>query len=173
MIGRGQVVSSSEPILFPQIKYLTNDSWEEITLLSGANGFPLLHSADYAAGKLFVLAIPDNFADLYKLPPEVLGRIREFLTKGFRVRLDGPSQVAIFVYDNDTFVVESFLDEDVSVRLIAPEDVRPLRDIESNETLVVEEVPELSWRGRRIREPQAAFKVELKPHSYRVFAVEE
>jgi len=78
------------------VRYATNDSWEEITALAGPNGFPLLHHADYGSGRLFVLTVPDNFADLYALPAPALDHIRRVVTKGLPVRLQGPSQVSLF-----------------------------------------------------------------------------
>jgi len=41
----------------PAIKYLTNDSWEEISCLASGIGYPVLHSADYANSKLYILTI--------------------------------------------------------------------------------------------------------------------
>ena len=55
---------SKEKILIPQIQYLTNDSWEDISSIASGTGSPILHQARYANGSLFVLTIPDNFGDL-------------------------------------------------------------------------------------------------------------
>ncbi len=64
-----------KPMLIPEIEYLTNDSWELVSAIAGQSGWPMLHSADYETGHLYILTIPDNFSDLYRLPPEVLTRI--------------------------------------------------------------------------------------------------
>ena len=37
--------------------------------------------------------------------------------RGFPVRLDGPSQVALFAYDNHTFIVESYLPAETDVKV--------------------------------------------------------
>jgi len=103
----GGVWEADHDILLPQVRYATNDSWEEITALAGENGFPLLHHADYGSGRLYVLTIPDNFADLYALPAPALDHIRRVVTKGLPVRLQGPSRVSLFAYDNDTYVIHS------------------------------------------------------------------
>ena len=47
----------AEPILIPQIAYLTNDAWELSSALEGPNGWPILLEAPYG-GKLVVLTIP-------------------------------------------------------------------------------------------------------------------
>lgn len=64
MVGRGGLVKSKKKILIPVIKYLTNDSWEAVSAIDGPNGWPMLHEAEYADGSLFVLTIPENYADL-------------------------------------------------------------------------------------------------------------
>jgi hypothetical protein len=161
----GRLVQGTHPVLIPQIQYLTNDSWEEVFAVSGPNGFPLLHSADYADGKLLVLTIPDNFADLYRLPEEVLNRIRAVLAEDHWLRLEGPASVALFLYANGTAVVESFRDEAVRVKLVLGADKGTLRDLISGE--------EIAWTERRRpvfgAEPafERVFELELPPHSFR------
>ena len=146
-------------ILLPQVRYATNDSWEEITALAGENGFPLLHHADYGSGRLYVLTIPDNFADLYALPAPALDHIRRVVTKGLPVRLQGPSRVSLFAYDNDTYVVHSFLDRMGSVELVADGRDVTLVDLQTGAV-----VP------GQARGDATAFSVFLEPHSYRAFA---
>ena len=165
------IYAADAPILISQIQYLTNDSWEEISCLGGNTGYPLLHSAKYGRGTLYVLTIPDNFSDLYKLPPEVLTRIKETLLKDLYVRVESPSQVALFVYDNDTFIVESFLPESVEVRLVVDGRLGRLRDVLSGEVLIGNEMKD--WRGQsgaiEHRTGKKGYKAAIKPHSYRVF----
>jgi hypothetical protein len=167
----GPVCESKQEIMFPQIKYLTNDSWEEVFCLASGNGYPILHSADYANSRLYILTIPDNYGDLYNLPVEVLTQIRAVVAKDMYVRLDGPSQVAIFVYDNDTFIVESFRDEPVDVKIVADKRISKLKDILTGEELTGEAVSTQSrFFGRPTPAPdKTVFKMTIKPHSYRVF----
>ncbi len=168
LIGWFSIYKMDEPMLIPQIQYLTNDSWEEISCLGGYTGYPLLHSAQYGGGTLCVLTIPDNFSDLYRLPPEVLTRIKATLLADLYVRVESPSQVALFVYDNDTFIVESFLPEGVEVRIVVDDRVSGLRDVLSGETLTGEEMKD--WRGQATG--KVGYKATLKPHSFRVFRSE-
>ena len=155
----GGVWEADHDILLPQVRYATNDSWEEITALAGENGFPLLHHADYGSGRLYVLTIPDNFADLYALPAPALDHIRRVVTKGLPVRLQGPSRVSLFAYDNDTYVVHSFLDRMGSVELVA--DGRDVTLVDLQTGAVVPGQP---------RGDATAISVFLEPHSYRAFA---
>jgi hypothetical protein len=156
-------------MLIPQIQYLTNDSWEEISAFDETNGWPLLHSAGYANGTLYVLTIPENFVDLYNLPDNVLNRIRQAVSANMPVRLEGPGQISLFIYDNNTFIVESFLDEVAKVNIVSSDEVKQIIDILTDEALAGQAIQ--GFRGRATGEKR--FELELKPHSFRVFRIEE
>ena len=170
LIGWGRVSHAESPILLPHIDYLTNDSWEEISGLTRTTGHPLLHFAAYGNSALYVLTIPDNLDDLYKLPEEVLARIRQLLLRDLYVRVDGPAQVMLFVYDNDTFIVESILPDPADVRIITDAAVTAIRDVLTGETLTGAEAI-LDWRGQSTG--KHSFAATLKPRSYRVFRLEK
>jgi hypothetical protein len=163
--GWGRPVQGAVEMVIPQIQYLTNDSWEEVSALDETNGWPILHSASYGSGTLYVLTIPENFTDLYNLPATVLDRIRQTLCRDMVVRLEGPGQICLFVYDNDTFIVESFLDEPVDVQVVTDERFTALADLLAGQTLSAAPAPQRSW-GRM---PGRRFPMTLPPHSYRVF----
>ncbi len=166
LTGRFRMVHADESVLLPHIDYLTNDSWEEISGKSRTTGHPLLHYAAYGNSVLYVLTIPDNFDDLYKLPVEVLARIRELLLRDLTIRVDGPAQVMLFVYDNDTFIVESILPEAAEVRIVTDTSVTAIRDVLTGETLTDAD-PVLDWRGQSTG--KHSFAATLNPRSYRVF----
>ncbi|MCX6301015.1 MAG: hypothetical protein NTW82_02425 [Bacteroidia bacterium] len=159
---------SDQEILIPQINYLTNDSWEEITATKGATGWPILHRAQYSKANLYVLTIPDNFSDLYQYPADVLNRIRAVATQDFNIKLEGPSQVSLFCYDNGTFIVESFLPEPVTIKVIANQPVCAIDDLLSGESFQGTVVPVPPFMSRQI-DPTRSFEIMVKPHSYRVF----
>ena len=164
--------SSKEKILIPQIQYLTNDTWEEISGIDSGTGWPLLLSANYAKGTLYVLTVPDNFADLYNLPPEVLNKLRQILTQGINVRLEGSSSVSLFVYDNNTFIVESFLPEEKEVKVNVGIKSARITDLISGEEINTQPV-KISNIWRRESKPESSFEIKIKPHSYRVFKYDE
>jgi hypothetical protein len=166
--GWGRIVKSSQEILIPQINYLTNDSWEEISAIRGATGWPLLHRAQYSKGYLYVLTIPENFSDLYLYPPEVLNRIRSVASQGMNLRLEGPSLVSLFLYDNGTFIIESFLSEPVKVKVITTGTGGSIEDLLSGETITGTVVQTFMPRNRQA-DPEQSFEITVKPHSYRVF----
>jgi len=155
-------------ILIPQIQYLTNDSWEDITSLASGSGWPILHQARYANGSLFVLTIPENFGDIYNLPAEVLNRIRNVLTQDVKVRIEGPAQVTLFVYDNGTFIVESFLPDNVTIKVITDKQTVKLSNIVTGEEITGKDAQDGRIWGRE-RDAVKTFDVTIKPHSYLVF----
>ena len=166
--GWGKITKSSKAILIPQINYLTNDSWEEISAIEGTEGWPILLRAKYSKANLYVLTIPDNYSDLYQYPVNVLNRIRTVVTQDFNVKLEGPSQVSLFYYDNGTFIVESFLPEPVAVKIIAEKPISFLEDLITGESLKSNLVPGPPFGNKGIK-PQRSFEITIKPHSYRVF----
>jgi hypothetical protein len=132
-------------------------------------GWPLLHDADYGKGHLYVRVIPDNFADLYALPEAALDQIGRIATQGLDVRMDGPTEVSLFLYDNDTLIVESFRDEAVQVRLVGPGELKGLEDLETGEVLAGGTVPERRGWFRSPDAGRTVIEVAVKPHSYRAF----
>ena len=174
-----------KPILVPVVEFLTNDSWEVVSCNSGDAGTPMFHAAAYGNSKLYILTIPDNFNDLYSLPVKVLSRISETIVNEMYIRLESPSKVSLFVYDNDTFIVHSFRDEPADLRLVLDESIHSVKDLFPEEAKVPEnyfffgagkheatkeiydaaELP--GFFGRKTS--KKSVDITVKPHSYKVF----
>jgi hypothetical protein len=166
--------TGAPPILFPQVGFLTNDAWSLVSAMSDGVGYPLLLMDRYGKeGTFYVWTIPDNFHQLYRLPPAVVSAVKNAVMKGFPVRLDGPSQVALFAYDNNTFVVESFLPGETDVKVATLGRATKLRDLASGE-IITGQPPAVGgpFRQQAAGERRVSFDVHLQPHSYRAFAVE-
>lgn len=159
------------PILMPQIQYFTNDSWEMISGMSHGLGWPLLHRGKYGSGTLYVLTIPDNYADLYALPAEVLNRIREVVCGPLGIRITGPSQVSLFLYDNRTFVVESFRDDPVEIQVVMTSKSAFLNNLVTGEKMEVKVTPARSFMGMQVAPESFSYSIKLPPHSFRSFAI--
>jgi hypothetical protein len=172
--GSGTVLGpeDNDPILFPDLRFLTNDAWPVIRALAEGRGYPLMLMDRYGRGVLYVWVMPDNFNDLYRLPPAVLGAIRRYVLAGFPVRVDGPSQVALFAYDNDTFIVESYRHGETDVRVGVAGDFSKLRNLVTGEVITGQRLEEGRGRWRRPAE-RVTFEVHLLPHSFAVFAAEK
>ena len=171
----GRYGKSEKDILIPQVRYLTNDSWEVVSagkpLTRGVSGWPILHRATYSKGTLYVVTIPDDFGALYDYPTPTLNEIRRTLSQGLDLYLEGPAKVSIFLYDNKTVIVENFNDEPVDIRLSGKPGLRRLTDLETGETLDFAE-EQLPAFFRRRAEPSVKAAMTLKPHSYRAFRYE-
>ena len=165
--GFGGLLEADREILIPQVTYLTNDSWEVISALDDTNGWPILHRADYSNSQMFILTIPDNFIDLYYLPEGVLNRIRQDVAGSMPAVLEGPAEVSLFVYDNSSFVVESFLDEPVTVRVAVDPSVTEVTDVASGEKIEGSKRVAPSFRGRTFGRDLFVIELDIRPHSFR------
>ena len=102
------------------------------------------------------------------MPAEVLNRIRNVASQDINVRIEGPSQVSLFVYDNGTFIAQSFLSEPVTIKVVVNKPATKITDLLSNMDITgVAGTNDRIW-GREKAEI-TTFEVTLKPHSYRVF----
>jgi hypothetical protein len=170
---------ADKDILITQVRYNTNDAWEIVSagrpLTGGVSGYPMLLRAPYSKGNLYVMTIPDDLGNLYDLPVGILNSFRQTLSKDLDIRIDAPANVSLFLYDNGTFIVNSFLDEPVTININANEDIERITDMLSG--AVIEKQPEPTSQagmffGRRFRpdDKNNVFRITIMPHSYRVFS---
>jgi hypothetical protein len=158
----GGANKADSDILIPQIRYPTNDAWEIVSALTSptkTSGTPILLSAKYSKGLFYVLTIPQAMGDLYSYPTGVLKAIRDVLAKNMYVRLDAPSRVSLFAYDNDRFIVESFQENPVEAHIITEARIKKLRDVVTGAELTGEQ-----------QGGGTVFTTKLERGSYRVFA---
>jgi hypothetical protein len=192
--GRGLARRQGEPdpfaaprdILIPEIKYfniLTHDAWGDVLGISpGGTTFPILLSCDYSKGKFYVLTIPNDPADLYAFPSAVLSVIRAALGSAEPVRLESaPAQVALFRYDNNTFIVQNYLPAAAEVTVSLAGTAVRIHDVPAGNDIAPAPATDRGFggfgRGFRGRGPAAApprtsFTFTVLPHSYRAFAAQ-
>ena len=162
-------------ILITQVLYQTNDAWDILSagrpLTGGVSGYPMLLRAPYSKGNLYVMTIPDDFGNLYDLPTGVLNTFRQTLSKDLDLRIDAPAKVSLFLYDNGTFIVESFLDEPVTIQIHAVESIERISDMLSGVVIEKQPAQPVTPFSRRFRadDKNNVFRVTLMPHSFRVF----
>jgi hypothetical protein len=164
-----QLFEGQKTIFIPEITYRTNDSWELVSAIDGDNGWPLLHDAGYEGGHLLILTIPENFSDLSEIPEPVLSAIRRVITAKLPVQLLAPGKVSLLLYDNNTFIVESFLDAPVNVKVAVSLDHPAIEDLIGGEA-VAGEVRTVTRRWDSPPVPdKRIMSLTIAPHSYRVF----
>ena len=110
-------VGKTRPVLFPEVRFYTNDSWGIIRGVAAAKGFPILLMNHYSKGTIYLWTMPENFGDLYSLPRPMMTRIKDYLFADAPVRIDAPDHVALFTYDNGAFIVENYRDDAATVRI--------------------------------------------------------
>jgi len=179
--GRGVAAASEADlnILIPQIRRFENDNRLAINFNTALSGYPLAVSASYGQGTFSVLAVPDDFADLYRLPQGVLNQIRALLGRDLFVSLDAPDHVSLFAYDNHTFIVQNFQSQPVSTRALVVRATR-LRDLLTGQALVSAQGGDGAAGGRGAdrfgrggsETRGAAFEISVPAHSFRVFSAE-
>ncbi len=168
--GPGGPGGATPSISFPEIRFYTNDAWPLVRGVSEAYGVPILLMDRYSRGTLYVLDIPDNPGDLYELPQSVLRSIRGYLQADFPVRIDAPALVSLFAYDNGTFIVQSFSDQPASVNVSVTGERSSLTDLGTGERIAASPSPANVRRGGPPQPAQTTFRIEVPPHSYRVFS---
>lgn len=157
----GNYFDASKEILIPEIEFSTNDALPLVAAFAENKAYPFLLQVKYGSGILYVLTIPEHFGDLYHLPNPVLDEIRRKLTTSVGVWLEGPANVGLFIYDNQTLIVESFLPYHSDINIcFAQKDVALFEVIS----------------GARLEENHsktgAKFQLKLGPTTYRVLRYE-
>ena len=173
----GGSATPAEPdlnILLPQIRRFENDNRLVINYEPALSGYPMAISSAYGQGTFCVLPIPDDFADLYRLPQNVLNQLRALLCREMFVRLDAPHHVSLFAYDNRTFIVQNFQPQPVNTHVSLLQGAT-LHDLLSGLTISATANAESGisvGSGARagLGSGGPSFAVPVPAHSFRVFA---
>lgn len=175
--GQPDPFEASRDILIPEIKYfniLTHDAWGDALGISpGGTTYPIVLSCDYSKGKLYILTIPNDPADLYAFPSTVLSVIRATIGSAEPIRLDNaPAQVALFRYDNNTFIVQNYLSQSAEVTVSVAVNATQIHDLLIGEDISPAPADSRGFGGRRPVGPvRKSFSFSVLPHSYRAFSV--
>ena len=169
-------------LFIPEIKYfniLTHDAWGDVLGVSpGGTTYPILLSCDYAKGKFYVLTVPNDPADLYAFPPTVLSILRGVLGSSEPVRLDSaPAQVALFRYDNNTFIVQNYLPINAEVTVSVAGKTAEIQELLTSKDIQPAPPTDQGFGrfGGRFGPgpalpPRTSFTFTVLPHSYLAFA---
>lgn len=123
--------SGQDKVLFEILDYKTNVTWPDILMLSDENNFPVLTEDFYGEGRLLILNVPENFADLYKLPAEVIGAVNKELSYGMPVYLSAEPKCSLICYDNGVLCLHSSRPMLSHVKVIVRGECEGLIDIET------------------------------------------
>lgn len=179
--GNGNLLNDPKQpksILFPEVRFYTNDSWGIIRGVSGSKGNPILLMNAYSKGTIYLLNIPENVSDLYALPQGVISQIKHYLMADFPVQIDAPALVSLFAYDNSTLVVQSFRDGPSTSNVIVAGANVKLRDLKTGQLIAAKppaKAPPMEMRRRRwlqAEPPTTVFAIPLEAHSWRSYKIE-
>lgn len=156
----GNYFDAVKEILIPEIEFSTNDAVPLVAAFAENKVYPFLLQIKYGSGIIYVLTIPEHFGDLYYLPNPVLDEMRRKLTTSVGVWLEGPAKVGLFIYDNQTLIVESFLPYHSDVKICFEQNGIELWDLISGTRM----------EGNNSKSG-AEFQLKLGPTTYRAFRI--
>ena len=123
--------SSVKPVTVPVLEFRNNATWGAVCkAISEEDACTLFALDTYGKGKMYTLVVPEAFSDIKYYPEAVLDRMRkEFTVNG--IRLSGKGQISIFAYDNDTFVIYPYVDNntydsDITVYIKGAKSIVPI-----------------------------------------------
>ena len=123
----------TEKILFEALDYKTNATWADVLLLSGEDNFPILTEDFYGRGRLLILNPPQNFADLYLLPAEVIGALNGELSAGREVYLASDPKWSLISYENGVYALYSFRPMLSHAQVVVRGECAGLQDLETGQ----------------------------------------
>lgn len=128
------------PILFPEIVHGNNASW---SLLNGGDGdyhASLFLRSAYGKGRLYIMAVPDNYSDLYRMPRMATDVYKRTLS--YDIYASG-SNFSMFTYDDDSLILYRYVKGDVRpahVRLYSSKKAGGFKDAATGEHIPVQPV---------------------------------
>ncbi|MCR5177926.1 MAG: hypothetical protein K6C95_02965 [Lachnospiraceae bacterium] len=136
----GGYIDDQKPVMFPEIVHANNASW---SLLNGGDGdlhASLFLRGTYGKGRLYILAVPDNDADLYRVPAEAADVMRRALSDDVYVSGSG---VSVFTYDDGSIILYRYVKDDlhtVRVTLHSKKETKTLVNVETDDRIEVKKV---------------------------------
>ena len=90
------------------MNHKNNATWYDVLLHVNDFSTAIMTEDYYGKGFLYILNIPDNFGDLYKLPKDVIGAIAKNFARKGKMFLSVSPKFNLYMYDNDVFGVYNF-----------------------------------------------------------------
>ena len=120
-----------DQVLYEVLDYKTNATWADVLVSGREDNFPVLTEDFYGRGRLLILNVPENFADLYLLPAEAVQAINRELSTGQPFYLGSEPKMSLIAYDNEALCLHSFRPMKSDARLIVRGECKGIRDLET------------------------------------------
>lgn len=165
-----------KPVMFEILDYKTNATNSNISLVADENNFPIMTEDNYGRGRFFILNVPENFADLYKLPSEVIMSMAKHISIGQEVFLAGAPKFSMYAYDNNVYAAVSYTDSVNDLQIVVRGECKGVRNIETG--MVYSEAKLLPGPSHMMdattnidEDPEYSFSVKLRPGQTLLFEV--
>ena len=134
----GGYAEHCSPVIFPEITHGNNESWSLLNGGSGDKHFSLFLRSTYGRGRLYILAVPDNDAEICLIPDSAMDVIRRgFVDTGNDTYITGEN-TSLFTYDDGSMILYRYVKPDLHpghVIFHTSKEVRELMDLESGRTM--------------------------------------
>ena len=165
-----------KPVMYEILDYKTNATNSNISVVADENNFPVMTEDNYGRGRFFLLNVPENFADLYKLPAEVIMSMAKHISMGQEVYLAGEPKYSLYAYDNNIYAAVSYNDTPRDLQIVVRNECKGIRDIESG--TVYSEYKKLPEPNRMMdattnieEAPEYSYCVKLRPGQTLLFEI--
>ncbi|MCR5420567.1 MAG: hypothetical protein K6E98_06150 [Lachnospiraceae bacterium] len=132
-------IDGVKPILFPETVHGNNASW---SLLNGGDAdyhTPLILRSAYGKGRLYIVSIPDNYSDIYRIPRSAADVLKRILNIGTYA---SGKDFSMFTYEDGSMILYRYVKGDIRpahVKLCTDKDVNVLKDVMKQENVKTEE----------------------------------
>ena len=158
---------SDKPVTIPVAEFRNNSTWAVVKASHDEESYGILLRDDYCDGHIWTIAAPDAFPDYYRLPSEVLSRIRQALPVN-GVWFEGPSRISLFNYDNDSFIIYPYVMDNVQHEeiLVHVAGAKALEASPKRFPMENSRIEPLYYEG-----DEAVFKLGTDPGVFRIYSI--
>ncbi len=159
-------IEDINPVIYPEIVHSNNNSWSLVNGGSGDYHSTLVLMSTYGKGRLYTAAIPENAADIGKMPRAVLDVLKRVLSTGLYA---SGKDFSMFTYDDGTLILYRYVKDKIRpsrVLVYTEGDYKTLVDVTTGETYVAE--PYVVWQEFEIKKYMVADLI-LEPGVFKAF----
>ena len=108
---------------FPRIETTTWPYVRSVALVEEDYDLGVFLDVPYLNGHIYILNMPENSYDLFRLPNEVLNKIRSSFNDELGFTLQGPGKIAVYPYGKNQYVLYNMNDDEANVDLRFPKEI--------------------------------------------------
>ncbi len=167
---RAGIIEHMDKVFFPEIRHGNNESWSYLNGGDGDYHSSLFIRSTYGKGRLFTMAVPDNNADLYRMPAAAADVIKRVLCGGEYIT---GKDFSNFTYDDGSMILYRYVkpnNHPVKVMFHTPKKVSAIVDVLSGHEIPARET--VRFEGFRLVKGYEA-EVLLMPGNFRIYKWKE